>query len=226
MPKLPFASPSQPPKLKFCGINDRRSLAFCIDNSVDYVGFVNFPQSPRHIESSRIAESINFIKNTAKCNTKSVLLTVDMPFIELEALLKQTKPDLIQLHGDESPQYCEKIKRNFGNIAIIKAFAINDQQDTLLYRDYSSLIDYILFDAKAKQGYSGGHGIKFNWDMLASGVLTKPLFLAGGININNINQAITNIAPYCLDISSAIETTKGVKSIAKMTTIINTIKEQ
>ena len=148
---------------------------------------------------------------------KSVALLVDPSNDFLERLLMHSKVDYIQLHGDESPERVEEIAK-LTKVPLIKAIRVEKETDLLKIRSYESSVDYILLDSKEKEkGFlKGGRGIRFNWNIIRGFNFNKPWFLAGGLNANNVVDAMKTTGAKMLDVSTGVENRPGKKSFDKM----------
>ena len=194
-------------EIKICGINDNSSMASALDCEVEYIGLVFYKNSPRYVS---IEFSKNLLKNRTK-HSKIVALTVDPDNNLISKIMKNIKPDFIQLHGNETPERCIEIKNKF-SIPIIKGIGIKTRNDliesTKKYEDFSEIL---LLDAPSMT-LPGGNGSKFNWNILKNYNYKTKWMLAGGLQSNNIEEAIKVTNPPAIDISSGVEIEKGIKS--------------
>ncbi|MFT6688089.1 MAG: phosphoribosylanthranilate isomerase [Saprospiraceae bacterium] len=142
----------------------------------------------------------------------------------METISKKYKLDLIQLHGDESPVFCENLKE--GKLKIIKAFQIDDQFNFSLLNEYEGTVDYFLFDTKSKS--YGGSGRKFNWSLLSNYSYKTPFFLSGGINEKDISEIkkIKTLTIEAIDINSCFEISPALKNIPKVSEFIKRVKNE
>ena len=193
-------------EIKICGINDQISMDAAIDSGVDYIGLVFFSESPRNLSISRAKM---LIRNRSK-TSKIVALTVNSSDSFLLKIKKNIKPDFIQLHGEEGPNRCKDIREKF-NIPVIKGIGIENHMNIkYLIKPYEEICDILILDAPSKE-LPGGNGKKFDWEILKNHKSKKKWMLAGGLNINNINEAIAITKPPAIDISSGLEKNKGTK---------------
>lgn len=203
-------------KIKICGLTREEDIA-CVNNlSPDYIGFV-FAKSKRQVT----LEQAQRLKCLLSPSILSVGVFVNKP---LEALLDDTKRgviDLIQLHGDEDEAYIYALKAKT-ELPIIKVLRVKDGDH--LQKDLKALeglpIDYILLDKHLENSYGGG-GEHFDWRYLEA--IKQPYFLAGGISIHNIEEALKN-KPYAVDVSSGVET-QGIKDPIKIEQIIKKVRQ-
>ena len=193
-------------EIKVCGINDEISMNTALKCKVDYVGLVFYPNSPRNIS---INLSRQLIKSRNKI-TKIVALTVDPNDDFLNEIKKIINPDYIQLHGNENSRRCLDIKHKI-NIPLIKGINVSNKIDLLRKnREFEDICDILLFDAPSED-LPGGNGKKFDWDILKNFKSKKKWMLAGGLNIENIEDAIHTTRAPAIDISSGLEIKKGQK---------------
>lgn len=200
--------------IKICGITNLEDARSAVSFGADALGFV-FAESPRKIEQKRAKEIISNIKGKALC----IGVFVNEPLGKVVKTAKYCGLDVIQLHGDESPEYCSNIKVG----KVIKAFHIKDQTSLKLIKGYDMVFAYLL-DTFSKERY-GGTGRTFDWNIAVKAKpLGKPIILSGGLNLANIKEAIKVVRPYGVDISSSIESGPGKKDIGQMERIIKEIK--
>ncbi|OUW58560.1 MAG: hypothetical protein CBD59_02875 [Alphaproteobacteria bacterium TMED199] len=193
-------------EIKVCGINDEVSMNAALKCKVDYVGLVFYPNSSRNI-------SINLSRELLKSRnkiTKIVALTVDPNDDFLNQIKKNINPDYIQLHGNENSRRCLDIKHKI-NIPLIKGINVRNKIDLVRKnKEFEDICDILLFDAPS-EALPGGNGKKFDWDILKDFKSKKKWMLAGGLNIENIENAIDITKPPAIDISSGLEIRKGLK---------------
>ena len=195
-------------KVKICGLT--RDLDIAMVNSLlpDYVGFV-FAKSRRQV-TEEIAMNL---KKQLVPSIKAVGVFVNDEPEKVIRLCKTNTIDMIQLHGDEEEEYIRNLRATVPN-QIIKAVRVRREADIQIAETLSC--DYLLLDAYEEQQY-GGSGVSFEWSIITE--LSKPFFLAGGINSENIARAIRLTKPYGIDVSSGVET-NGFKDASKVKDII------
>ncbi len=193
-------------EIKVCGINDITSMNTALKCKVDYIGLVFYQNSPRNV-------SINLSKELLKSRnkiTKIVALTVDPNDDFLNEIKKIINPDYIQLHGNENSRRCLDIKHKI-NIPLIKGINVKNKIDLIRKnKEFEDICDILLFDAQS-ESLPGGNGKKFDWDILKDFKSKKKWMLAGGLNIENIENAIDITKAPAIDISSGLEIRKGLK---------------
>ena len=193
-------------EIKVCGINDQISMDAAINNSVDYIGLVFYKESPRNISISN-AEIL--IRNRPEIS-KIVALTVNPSDNFLLEIKKNIEPDFIQLHGEEGPNRGNVIREKFNNPIKKGISNENDMNIKFLIKPQEEICDILILDAPSKE-LPGGNGKKFDWEILKNHKSKKKWMLAGGLNINNISEAIDITKPPAIDISSGLEKDKGTK---------------
>jgi len=197
--------------VKICGLTSRDAAAAAARAGADMGGFVFFEKSPRHLNSFDQARDIAVALGP---KVAKVSLTVDASDDLLREIIAGLAPDYLQLHGQESPERVTEIKAVFG-LPVIKACPISDKEDVETACLYQGHADLLLFDAKPpKSGASrpGGLGEVFNWSLLSGVSWKTPWLLAGGLNPENVADAISAVLPGGVDVSSGVEVSPGVKS--------------
>jgi phosphoribosylanthranilate isomerase len=209
-------------KVKICGITEEQSLKTACEAGADFIGFVFVTSSPRYI-APRAAGELSRLTPTG---VKNVGLFVNPTDSELDEALSQTMLDYIQLHGDEDLTRVIEIK-NRTHMPIIKGFRIGNEKDIEKAYEFETYIDYILFDHKSDQtGEYGGTGKKFDWSLLAGKSFSKPWILSGGLTAEALSEALTNLAPDGIDVSSGVERKKGIKDEEKIRKFIYEAKSK
>ncbi len=200
---------SQHPIIKICGIGDARVLEATINMGADMVGFVHFANSPRHVGFERIGELIAL----ARGRVKTVVLVVNPDDAELEKAFA-CAPDFIQLHGTETAHRVDEIRLR-GTTEIIKALPVGSPADLLALKEYSGHADRLLLDAKAPRGADrpGGLGTRFDWSLLKGLDPGVEYMLSGGLSPDNVADAIKQVRPFGVDVSSGVERAPGEKSL-------------
>lgn len=203
-------------KIKICGITNLEDARFAAGALVDYLGFIFYDKSPRYVEPGEAGAIINWIEGP-----KKVGVFVNQPLDDVNRISKETGLDYVQLHGDETPEYCELIDK-----PIIKVIHI--QEETVEYllkhqvEQFAEVADFLLFDTKI-EGLWGGTGTAFDWDILKEMGIKVPFFLSGGLNSDNVTEAINTIHPYAIDVSSSLEVEPGIKDFSKIETFMDEI---
>lgn len=200
-------------QIKICGIKTPDILSAVTSAGARFAGFVFVPQSPRYIHP----EQARLLVRECPTGLRSVGLFSNPDDENLLRILEQVPLDMIQLHGNESPARIGEIKSRT-HLPIIKSFSISNKEDVELVASYLSVIDWILFDAKAPphSNISGGNGISFDWTILKDKKFEKPWMLSGGLTPDNVTEALSILTPDAVDVSSGVESTRGVKDAQKI----------
>ena len=194
--------------VKICGLKDEAMMNTALDAGADFVGLVFFEKSPRHVTLDQAAE----LADLARGRAKSVLLLVNPDDDLLKEAVSRVQPDYIQLHGEEPPMRVDEVSQLSG-LPIIKAIGVKDRQDTAA-ADLYEAASIILFDAKADPQLSelpGGNGIPFDWRALKGQKEKRDFMLSGGLNADNVVEAIRLTKAPMVDVSSGVESAPGVK---------------
>ena len=196
--------------VKICGLKTDRALEAALSGGAAYVGFIFFPKSPRHIT----LEDASRLCALARGRAQSVAVSVNADDSMLESIVTKVQPDILQLHGSESPERLAAIKRRFG-LPVIKALAIRDRADLALVDPYRGIADRFLFDAKPPVGSDlpGGNGVSFDWTLLSGLDSDIDYMLSGGLNAGNIATALNQTKANSIDVSSGVESAPGSKDI-------------
>ena len=197
-----------PVEIKICGLSTPQTLEAAIAAGADLAGFVFFPPSPRNIDLDRARE----LGAVAAGRIRKVALTVDADDAFIASIIEALKPDLLQLHGRETPQRVAAVRATFG-LPVMKAIGVSTQADLAAVAAYEPVVDRILFDAKPPKGavLPGGNGNAFDWTILRDAVVRKPWMLSGGLDASNVAQALQISGATAVDVSSGVESVPGVK---------------
>jgi phosphoribosylanthranilate isomerase len=208
--------------VKICGLSTPETLDAALDAGADMVGFVFFPPSPRHLQFD-VARSLG---QRVRGRAQKVALTVDADEAFLEAVVTALHPDILQLHGEESPERVAALKKRFG-LPIIKALAVEARSDFDQVKMYASAGNWILFDAKAPADATrpGGLGKPFDWALLSGAIPSVPVMLSGGLDAKNVKKALRITRVPAVDVSSGVETSPGQKDAQKIREFIKNARE-
>jgi phosphoribosylanthranilate isomerase len=200
-------------KVKICGITNYEDAFAAADMGADMLGFNFYQKSPRYIKPDDAAKIISRLPAFVDL----VGLFVNDPFERIKQVIDECTLDWVQLHGDETPKYCEQLGSL--NVRTMKAIRVKDKKDIKLAEEYFT--DAILLDAFDPKKY-GGTGLVFDWNII--GNISKRVFLAGGINAENVTKAVA-LGIYGIDVCSGIESKPGKKDHAKMRKLFDKIQE-
>lgn len=209
-------------RIKICGVTIPSQLEAFDEMGVDLAGFIFYPRSPRYMVDKIPADYLRRFRG----KIAKVGVFVNMPYEELMRTVEDYRLDMVQLHGDEIPRYCEQVA-NY--ITVIKAFRLSDNDPIdWMAKPYEDACDMYMFDTLGA-GY-GGTGKKFDWSVLKNSSIDKLFFLSGGIEAGDegkLNEfSRENIAKkiFAVDINSKFETSPGVKDIEKVRTFAENLK--
>jgi phosphoribosylanthranilate isomerase len=208
-------------RVKVCGMTQPAQVEALEKMGVAFAGFIFYQKSPRYVLRHMTTQQIKGFKNINR-----VGVFVNASADDVISMVDECRLHMVQLHGDETPKFCEKIA---DYISVVKAFRIGEK-DNIQYkiRDYMDVCDMFLFDT-AGAGY-GGTGKKFDWELLKDINVGKPYFLSGGIEpddvetIKQFSETTAGKALFALDINSKFETAAGVKDLAKIESFLNAVK--
>ncbi|MGP2491295.1 phosphoribosylanthranilate isomerase [Mesorhizobium sp. PUT5] len=197
--------------IKICGLKTDEALDAALAGGASHVGFIFFPKSPRHIEPVEAGR----LRRAALGRAKAVAVTVDADDALLDAIVDAMAPDMLQLHGTETPARLAGVKARYG-LPVMKALSVREAADIEAARAYAGVADRLLFDAKPPKGSElpGGNGVAFDWRLLARTEPSLDYLLSGGLNAANIGTALSLARPSGIDVSSGVESAPGVKDPA------------
>jgi phosphoribosylanthranilate isomerase len=195
-------------RVKICGLSTVATLVSALDAGADLVGLVFFPKSPRHLEVGEAAALARHVAGRAEI----VALTVNADDALLDQIMADVQPDLIQVHGQETPERVAAIRARTGK-PVMKAIAVATAADAAKALAFRGIADLILFDAKAPKGADlpGGNGVTFDWRALDGIKDQVPWMLSGGLTPETIAEAIRLTGARMVDVSSGVESASGVK---------------
>jgi phosphoribosylanthranilate isomerase len=204
---------------KICGITSAEALEAA--RGADFVGFVFFPPSPRAVTAQRAAE----ISATLPGGPRRVGLFVDPTEAMLETVLAALPLDVIQLHGEETPERCASLRARFGR-PVMKALGIGTREDLAAIPAYAAVCELLLLDAKPPRGATrpGGNAEAFDWSLVAGLDPGRPWLLAGGLTPGNVAQALAETGAPGVDVSSGVEAAPGVKDPSKIAAFLAAVR--
>jgi phosphoribosylanthranilate isomerase len=204
-------------EIKICGISNALAMDAALAAGADLVGLVFFPPSPRAVALDEAAE----LAKLARGRARVVALTIDADDALLEGIVEAIAPDILQLHGKETPAQVSAIRARFGR-PVMKAIPVAAAEDLRVVPAYAAVADRLLFDARAPKDSTrpGGHGRVFDWTLLARLDRSKPVMLSGGLTPENVAAAINSVRPDAVDVSSGVEKKPGEKDPAKVNAFV------
>jgi phosphoribosylanthranilate isomerase len=208
--------------VKICGLKAPDALDAALDAGADMVGFVFFPPSPRNIgiEAARaLGERVNG-------RAKKVALSVDASDAELDRAVQALKPDMLQLHGKETPERVAAVRAHF-SLPVMKALPVESRADLSPIRLYAKVADWLLFDGRAPRDATrpGGLGKAFDWQLLEGIDPGMPFMLSGGLDAGNVAEALRITRAGAVDVSSGVERAPGEKDPDKIRAFIRAARE-
>jgi phosphoribosylanthranilate isomerase len=208
---------------KICGLSTPEAVSAAVDGGASHIGLMFFDKSPRNVRpelAARLAEPAR-----ARSAVKVVAVVVDPADAEVAEIVRVLKPDLIQLHGKESPERTAAVRAMTG-LPVIKAIGVRDASDIAAALKYEDAADHLMFDAKAPEGADrpGGHGSSFDWTLLDGLSLKRPWFLAGGLDPWNVPEAVRLSRAPIVDVSSGVERGPGVKDPHLITAFLDAVR--
>ena len=200
-----------PTLVKICGLSTHETIAAAVQAGAAYVGLVHFPKSPRHVSLAKAAMLRRDLPETAKV----VLLVVNPDPHDLAEAVRMIAPDVIQFHGQETPETLARFRAETG-IAAWRAMAVKDAASLANVAQFRGAADRVLLDAPAS-ALPGGNGTTFDWSLLAGWQAPLAWGLAGGLTPANVGDAIRLTGAPLVDTSSGVERSPGIKDVDKIT---------
>lgn len=205
-------------RLKICGMREAENIRQALTLQPDYMGFIFYEKSSRFVGDDLDEDLLNSFPFT----TRKVGVFVNSTAAYILEKVKKYNLDYVQLHGEELPDFCRNLKLK--GVNIIKAFSVDTDFNFGKLQNYKPYCDFFLFDTKGKQ--RGGNGTTFDWSILNKYDNEKPFFLAGGINLENIHDAleINGLKIHSLDVNSKFEISPALKDIEKLEELVRILK--
>ena len=207
---------------KICGLSTPETVRAALDGGAGYLGFVFFERSPRYLTPETAARLAEAARGKG---VKVVAVLVDPDDALLESLRETLRPDLIQLHGKETPSrvWEAAIKANAG---AVKAISVTSLADIDAASQYEAITEHLMFDARAPAGSGtpGGVGATFDWTMLSGRRLARPWFLAGGLDPWNVAEALSASEAPMVDVSSGVERGAGLKDPGLISAFLDAVR--
>jgi phosphoribosylanthranilate isomerase len=208
--------------VKICGLKTPDALDAALEAGADMVGFVFFPPSPRNLG----IEAARLLGEQVQGRAKKVALSVDATDAELDRVVEALKPDMLQLHGKETPERVAAVRSRF-HLPVMKALPIEQKSDLAPIRLYEKVADWLLFDGRAPREATrpGGLGKTFDWSLLQHLDLGVPFMLSGGLDAENLVEALRITQAPAVDVSSGVERAPGEKDVEKIRAFIRAARE-
>lgn len=204
-------------QVKICGLSTPAAVDAALEGGAAFIGLMFFPASPRNVDLDLAAQLAEPVRGRARI----VAVTVDPTDVALDALREALRPDVIQLHGAETPQRVREAAVRTG-AQTIKVFPVTTAEDLAPVAAFEDAADYLMFDARPPKdlGRPGGGGAPFDWTLLAGRHFARPWFLAGGLTPANVREAAGAAGAALVDVSSGVEQAPGLKDAALITAFL------
>ncbi len=201
-------------RVKICGITQTDQAIAIARLGATHLGFICVPRSPRYIAPATLAAMTQALE-AADLAIGTVGVFADAPLADICTVTRQANLSHIQLHGQETPEWCQQLQAELPGVAIIKALRVRTQEDLTQAETYAACVEALLLDAYHPQQL-GGTGLTLDWDALMAFTPPCPWLLAGGLTPENVGIALSTLSPDGIDISSGVEQRPGVKDLARV----------
>ena len=211
--------------VKICGITSTDQALQIADLGINAIGVISIDDSPRYVPPKKKKEIFKTLK-VLYPNIERVSVVKNTPINSIiKNFLGEPNETIIQLHGDEDIDYCQKLKQKIPNVGLWKAFRIKSREDLEKIKIYENFIDAILLDSWNNKTY-GGSGKRIDKTYLEDINFSKPWWLAGGVSKEWVYEISRKIKPYGIDISSSVETSPGIKDVYKIGLLLKEVNKQ
>jgi phosphoribosylanthranilate isomerase len=206
---------------KICGLTSAEGVEAALQGGAAFLGFMFFDRSPRNIAPEAAARLAAPVRGRAR----TVAVVVDPDDALLDRLTSAFRPDLIQLHGAESPARAAQVAARTG-CAIVKVLPVSESADLAAAGAYEPVAEHLMFETRPPKGADrpGGHGVAFDWDILSGRRFARPWFLAGGLDPWNVSDAVARSGAPLVDVSSGVERGPGVKDPALISAFLQAVR--
>ena len=197
--------------IKICGLKTDQAMTAALAGGASHVGFIFFAKSPRYVAPAKAGR----LREAARGKALAVAVTVDASDAFLDEIVTAMQPDMLQLHGSETPERVAEVRARYG-LPVMKALPLSEAADLERVKPFIGIADLFLFDAKPPKGSElpGGNGVAYDWRILTGLDAGVDYMLSGGLNAANIGDALRLANPPGIDISSGVESAPGVKDPA------------
>jgi phosphoribosylanthranilate isomerase len=211
-----------PVQVKICGLKTPEALDVALEAGADMVGFVFFSLSPRNVGH----HAVRALGERVRGRARKVALSVDASDAELAASIEALRPDMLQLHGKETPERVATVRSHFG-LPVMKALPIGERSDLSPVRLYEEVADWLIFDARPPRDATrpGGLGRSFDWRLLEDLRASVPYMLSGGLEPGNVAEALRITRAPAVDVSSGVERAPGEKDFDKIRAFIQSARQ-
>lgn len=208
--------------IKICGLSSADAVDHAVERGATHIGFIFFEKSPRNIAPEIAGELADRVRGRVKI----VAVTVDANDEDLDDIVSLLRPDILQLHGHETPERILHIKALYG-LPVMKVFSVREATDLHRVDPFIGVADRFLFDAKAPKGSDlpGGNGVSFDWNLMASLDEGVNYMLSGGLNKDNVADAIASTRATGIDVSSGVESAPGLKDVGMIDAFFDAVAD-
>lgn len=207
-------------RIKMCGMTQEKDVEAGVNLGLDALGFIFYEKSPRNVFPDFVRAVVSKIPPFVNC----VGVFVDRDLEEVVEIVEYCGLSHAQLHGKENPKYCERLERFASPCHVIKAFRVGDRSTKEDFTSYDELVHGYLLDTYVK-GNAGGTGSSFDWSIVKNLELQRPMILAGGLSVDNVEEAIGSVSPFGVDVNSGVEIEPGIKDHLKITAFVRKVRE-
>lgn len=197
--------------IKVCGITQLKQLQQVDGLNIDFAGLIFYKESPRYVVGKIAGSELQ----STDFDVKKVGVFLNAGYDEIKEMIEEYDLEVVQLHGDETPELCEQLS---ADVEVIKSFSIAKTSSSIdgMLADYDEVCDYYLFDTAGSNGLAGGTGEKFDWSLVGKSKIEKPFFLSGGISVEDVAKIRSFRHPdyFGIDVNSRFEKSPGVKDMA------------
>ena len=206
-------------RVKMCGTTNIKDAEEGIRAGVDALGFIFVAGSPRYIVPEEVREIVARLSPFVDL----VGVFVDQENAKVQEIVEYCGLTCVQLHGRETPEYCRQLAKDASPCKIIKAFRVGEHSTPADFASYQDVAQGFLLDTYAAD-QAGGTGKTFNWDIIDSLALTRPIILAGGLTPENVGTAVAKVRPFAVDINSGVEIRHGLKDYGKLQALLEEVR--
>lgn len=212
--KAPFRT-----RIKMCGLTREKDVEAGINAGLDALGFIFYDKSQRNITPDFVRSVVAKIGPFTDC----IGVFVDRQREEVEEIVEYCGLSHAQLHGNEDPKYCERVERFVSPCRVVKAFRVRETSTKEEFAPYADVVHGFLLDTYSK-GIAGGTGHTFDWSIIEKLELQRPVILAGGLNPDNVEEALQEVLPFGLDVNSGVEIEPGIKDHGKLYDFVRKVR--
>jgi phosphoribosylanthranilate isomerase len=205
-------------RVKICGLTRLEDAACAVKSGAWALGFIFYPKSPRFIDPNAVGDILRQLKAQGFTPPCTVGVFVNASPDEIRQAKAQSGIDIVQLHGDESPDFL----RSLSDLRVWKVFRLKSESELTLVSQFDAPCEAYLFDAAVAGAY-GGTGQLADWGLLTRVKTDKPLIVSGGLHLDNARAAWQQLQPYALDLSSGVEDAPGIKSTQKIQALFHSL---